>query len=146
MTRGVEVDRIDLTEEQALTVKSLSAAIHDYQARYGQNALSINALRAQFEQELLQRQREGDAVMVSLQEATQSLQNFSVRLSEELGLDLNDGVWALDVDTGQFIQTKDPSEISTKRAVVKKEKTAVVKKRPAKRAVKKTRSRSRKQQ
>lgn len=135
MTEMVEVQRILLTEEQAHTVRTLSKAVTDHQTKYGQHAFSVDMLRAQFEQNIKQAQQVGEPLRIAIQEASQGLQAFSTRLTEELQLDLNEGQWTLNVEEGLFIQTKSPENISAR----KKGKTAS--KQAPKRAAKRTRSR-----
>lgn len=137
MTEMVEVQRFDLTEEQALTVTTLTKAINDYQTRYGQHALGLDALRAQFEQNFKQKQQEGEAIRASLQEATQSLHEFSARLAAEFQLDLNDGVWTLNVEEGYFAQTKRPTDISAQRKTTRRSRKKTTKREPKKAALKK---------
>lgn len=120
MAEMIEVQRLELTEEQVHTVKTLSRSVTDYQAKYGQIALALDSFRAQINQEVEKRVLEAETVKKSLLEATQSLQNFSTRLAEELQLDLSDGVWALNVDEGAFVQTKAPEAISVKKAPARK--------------------------
>ena len=139
MTEMVEIQRVDLTEEQALTVKTLTKAINGHQARYGQLALGVDQMKAQFEQSLVQLQKDGEEVKGLLQEASQDLQSFSARLAEEFELNLSDGVWSLNVDEACFVQTKKPEDISVGRTLQKKG----VKRTLQKKAAKRVRSRSR---
>lgn len=133
MTEMVEIQRFALTEEQARIVKTLSKAVNDHQSRYGQHALGMESLHAQFEQNVKNMQQEGEPLRASVQEATQSLQEFSSRLTEELQLDLNDGFWTLNVEEGYFVQSKRPEDISVKKT------TKSSKKKAPKKAAKKTR-------
>jgi len=142
MTEMVEVQRLPLTEEQALTVRTLSKAVNDHQARFGQIALGIERLRAQIEAAISQQQGEGEAVKARLAESTQALQDFSSRLAEEFEIDLSEGQWTLSVDEGFFIQTKRPEDISAgrKAKTAPRGKKKSVKRPAAKKAAKRTRS------
>jgi len=131
----VEVARIKLSSSNTKKVRSMTAAVTDFQSRYGKHALGVAAYEDEVDVTRRRLVREGASIRGALQEATFALREFSTDLTSEMGVDLDDGQWTLDVEAGCFIQTRAAPQQKTKS---KKQKSSKL---PAKSASKKRRPR-----
>jgi len=106
-TKNVEVQRKNLSAEDAEKLQEMMATLDGHRTQYGQHQFNLDYLRAQYEQAVQQSAEEGDNLRTSIQEAQTAVQEYSQELLTSYEVDTSGGGWSLDTAAGAFIQYRE---------------------------------------